>query len=900
MHGPNENPDSKAKTDNTSPPLLMREMRSSYGFLFRAFFERFFSPIQLSPSQENQLQSLARKGHIVYVMESASVLHFLFMNFWCLKLQLPLATYGNGIPVFSFFQPLGKIFRFTFRKLQALFGIRKEPLREPFDRFFERSFTERRGLVLFLRHSRLFRKKAHIEPREMIESLLQVQSRFPDPIFLAPLGILWGRRPEKVQKSVLDILLGRKESPGFMRQLLMLTRYSRQSVATMGQVFNIREFQRENAHVEHELLVKKIWWALHRELSLAKKQIAGPNLKPRKHIVQSILSSMTLREMAREIARSEGKTFDQVMKQAAKYADEIAADYNSTYVAFLEWLFTWVWNNIYSGLMVDKEGIEKVKKASRKGSLILLPSHKSHIDYLVLSYVFYHNDLPLPHIAAGVNLSFWPLGHIFRKAGAFFIRRTFQGQRLYSAVFSTYIKRLLREGYVQEFFPEGTRSRTGKLLFPKLGMLSMEVEAFSEGVSEDLFLVPISISYEKVVEESSYSKESEGVKKEKEKFRDLLKTPKFLKKKYGRVYIQFAQPLSLREYLQSKKLDLARMGSKGRRRVVEDLALRTCFSINEVTTVTPSALAALVLLNHPKRGITQPDLFKQASFYFQLLQDIKARISLSLQNLPWALEEALDVFVADKVLQRWDDPEGTIFTFEEDKRVPLNYYKNNILHYFLPFSLSASVFRMHPDDRIPESTFLEGLEFFMKIFQREFIFPPVDPTHVIRETVYTQFGVKRGCLSTDEQGMITVRDASTLDSMATLFANFYESYYIVLHATEQILQEGEYEEKEFFKKLMDSADRLYRRGDLRRIEAKSIFVFRNAIASLSLLGLIQRTTGKAGTRLRINPEGVGKMRQYRERFSRLLFPLREEEGIPSEKAPRDSEDPTSPDASEIR
>ena len=602
------------KTEDGSPPLSMGEMRSGFGVLFRAFFERFFSPIQFSPSQENQLQNLTRKGRIIYVMESASVLHYLFLNFWCLRLQLPLAAYGNGVPAFFFFQPIRKILRFLTGKLRSLPGKGKEEQKEPFERFCKRSFTEGRTFVLFLRHSRLFRKKAYSEPKEIIDTFLGIQSKSSDPIFLVPMGILWGRRPEKVQKSVLDILLGRKESPGFIRQLLMIMRYSRQSVATIGHVVNLKEFRQANAHVEHELLLKKISWTLHRELTIAKKQIAGPSLKPRKHILKSLLSSRTLREHAREIARSEGKTFDQVMKQAAKYADEIAADYNSTYIAFLDWLLTWVWNNIYSGLMVDKEGIEKVKKASRKGSLILLPSHKSHLDYLVLSYVFYHNDLPPPHIAAGVNLSFWPLGHIFRRAGAFFIRRTFQGQRLYTAVFSTYIKRLLREGYVQEFFPEGTRSRTGKLLYPKLGMLSMELDAFSDGVSEDLFLVPISISYEKVVEESSYSKESEGVKKEKEKLRDLLKTPKVIKKKYGRVYNQFAQPLSVREYLQSKKLDMARIGPSGRRRVTKDLALRTCYAINEVTTVTPSALVATVLLTHPKRGIAQTDLFTQAAF----------------------------------------------------------------------------------------------------------------------------------------------------------------------------------------------------------------------------------------------------------------------------------------------
>jgi len=853
-----------------SAPITMRAMRERFGFLTRAFCERFFSPIRFSPAQENLLQERAREGLIVYVMQSAGILNYLFLNFWCLQLKLPLSSYGNGIPVFFCFQPLKAILSAVNRKIRAVFRKGKAPAPESFPAFCERSLANGKSLVLFLGHSRLFRQRTYVEPREMIDTLLTLQAKQAASVFLVPIGILWGRRPEKVQRTIIDILLGEKETPGIIRQLLMLMRYGPLSVATMGEIIDLKEFQRTNAHVEEELLQKKVRWALHRELTLAKKQIAGPRLKPRRHILQSILSSRTLREQAREIARSEGKSFDQVMKQAAKIVNEIAADFNSTYIAFLDWLLTWVWNNIYNGLIVDKKGIERLKVASRKGSMILLPSHKSHIDYLVLSYAFYHHGLPPPHIAAGVNLSFWPLGHIFRRAGAFFIRRTFQGQPLYTAVFSTYIKRLLREGYVQEFFLEGTRSRTGKLLYPKLGMLSMEIDAFSEGVSDDLFLVPVSINYEKVVEETSYTQESAGAKKRKERFWDLLKTPKFLRRKYGRVYIQIAQPLSVREYLQEKKTDMVKLGSEGRRRVTEDLAFRTCYAINEVTTVTPAALVATVLLNHPKRGIAQPELLKRTSFLFQLLQERKARTSLSLQNLRWALDEALDVFVADKVIQRWEDPEGTIFTLDESRRAPLNYYKNNILHYFLPVSLVASVFRMFRIDRLPEAGLLDGIGFLMGVFQREFIFPPVEPTRQIWEMTGELLLDRRGSLARDGQGMILNQDPPSLDYLSELLLNFFESYYLVFHAAAQFLESGEVEEKDFFKNLLEGADRLYRRGDLQRIESKSIFVFRNAISSLVMSGCLHRSTDKGGTKLSVHPGKMEEILSHRERFARLL------------------------------
>jgi glycerol-3-phosphate O-acyltransferase len=848
-----------------------REMHDRYGLLLRGVFRRFFKPIRFSPWQENRLKELNESGHVIYVMERTSLLYYLFLNYTCLRLQLPLASYGNGIPSFVLFQPVGKLLRALWTRIRkrsegegnapggeepAIVGVR----------------TGHRSMVLFLRRYQRFGRRRYTEAKAFLQDLVRFQAASRRPVYLVPMGILWGKGPDKVQKGMLDVLLGRKDAPGRIRQILVLLRYSRQSMVTMGQVMNLQEYRRENIHLEHDLLLKKIRWNLHRELDLAKTQITGPRIKPRKYIIESILSSRTLRDQAREIARSEGQPFEKVMKRAEKYADEIAADYRITYIEFLNLVLTWVWNNIYSGFSVDMKGLERVKAAVRRGSVILMPSHKSHLDYLVLSYVFYHNDLPPPHIAAGVNLSFWPLGHIFRRAGAFFIRRTIRGQKLYAAVFSTYLRKLLREGYVQEFFLEGSRSRTGKLLQPKLGMLSMELEAFGEGVSEDLQLVPISITYEKLVEESSHTKELGGGRKEKEGFLGLLKTRRFLKKKYGRVYIQFAPPLSIREYVQAKQSDLASLDEGRRRGMVEDLALRVSYAINEVTTVTPSALAATVLLNHPKRGITLSELTRHASFLLRLLQDLGARRSLVLKNLPWAVEEGLQGFVGDKIVQRWEDPDGPIYTVDENKRIVLDYYKNNILHFFLPFALAANVFRLHRTDRLHELRFLAGLEVFVELFSREFLFPREDPVGSYWRIVHDHFGAKRGYLEVDGQNEIHVREAFPLQYLARLLTNYFESYYIFLNAAERILVEEECEEKEFLSQLLRWGDGLYRKGDVSRRESRSGPVFRSALACMVAQGCIRRTKAKGGAVLRLEGAGREKIVGYRRAVSKVLFP----------------------------
>src|SRR5262249_5539729 len=140
---------------------------------------------------------------------------------------------------------------------------------------------------------------------------------------------------------------------------------------------------------------------------------------------------------------------------------------------------------------------------------------------------------------------FFPLGLVFRRGGAFFIRRSFGGDRLYAAVVDAYIRRLIREGYSIEFFLEGKRSRTGKLLPPKLGLLNMVIEAGLSVPNREVFFVPVSIGYDRIVEGGSYVEELIGGEKQKEDARGLLRTTRVLRGRYGRLNIQFGDIQSL-------------------------------------------------------------------------------------------------------------------------------------------------------------------------------------------------------------------------------------------------------------------------------------------------------------------------------------------------------------------
>jgi glycerol-3-phosphate O-acyltransferase len=204
---------------------------------------------------------------------------------------------------------------------------------------------------------------------------------------------------------------------------------------------------------------------------------------------------------------------DLVVQKARKELDRLSATQEMDFVKLLETILYRVWHRIYDGIEIDQAGIERIREAARKGPLVLLPSHKSHVDYLVLSYVLFKNDISPPLVAAGENLSFWPLGAILRRGGAFFIRRSFSGKKFYSALVAAYLRKLLSERFNIEFFLEGGRSRTGKLLPPKLGLLSMVVEAALQLRHRHVQFVPISIGYESIIEARSYVNELTAAKR---------------------------------------------------------------------------------------------------------------------------------------------------------------------------------------------------------------------------------------------------------------------------------------------------------------------------------------------------------------------------------------------------
>ena len=272
----------------------------------------------------------------------------------------------------------------------------------------------------------------------------------------------------------------------------------------------------------------------------------GPDLSHRRTLVELILRSPQV------VAAIEAEAVDgaqaAALKSARKAANTIAADLSYLTLRFLDVALTWFWHRIYDGIRVH--GLDRVAALAETHTVVYTPCHRSHIDYLLLSYVLFHRGFMVPHVAAGDNLDLPVVGSVLRRGGAFFMRRRFSGDRLYSAVFSEYIYQVFRRGHAVEYFVEGGRTRTGRLLPARTGVLQMTIDAHRRGVPRPIVFVPVYVGYDKLVEAASYVDELRGAAKKDESVSGLFRNLRMVRQSFGSAQLCFGKPIMMDGFLE--------------------------------------------------------------------------------------------------------------------------------------------------------------------------------------------------------------------------------------------------------------------------------------------------------------------------------------------------------------
>ncbi|MBW2617177.1 MAG: 1-acyl-sn-glycerol-3-phosphate acyltransferase, partial [Deltaproteobacteria bacterium] len=616
------------------------------GFFLSWLLYRLFKLVRFDENMTGDLKRMHREGTVVYAIKYRGHLDYLLYHYRFRRGRLPYPKISFDLNM-SLVLPLSQLIRVI--KFHLAYFFKNGSLPSPYKTgFFRDAIRQGTSSLICLVDPKGFEKRFIHAEKDHLHFLIETQKTMERPIYIVPQLILYKKTPEKEHPNLLDIFFGFKDKPGFVRKIGLFFRHHRQAFIDFGRPLNLKEYMESQPESRPaEELTSEIRQLLIESIDGQKRVILGPIMKSRQQVKEKVLGDREITGTIEKMAAGNGKRLKQLRKEAGANFDEIAADYNVAYVQFFFMALTWFWKKIYQGIDANPQELAMVRDWARKGNVVYIPSHKSHIDYLVLNYIFVLNHVHMPRVAAGKNMAFWPMGHIFRKSGAFFIRRTFKGARLYSQVFERYIKVLLEEGHPLEFFIEGGRSRSGKLILPKIGFLSILLKARKDGYCKDLVFVPVSISYDRILEEKSYLKELGGTEKKRESFKQMIKARRFLKKKYGKIYIRFGEPFSLNQYLDEKEVL--------EQESLKPLAFQLIRSINKTTLVTPLSLTASTILTKHRRGFLLHELTATMEMLLGFLKTYEIPMANAFDQFEKTVEETLALLINRKIVSFLED-----------------------------------------------------------------------------------------------------------------------------------------------------------------------------------------------------------------------------------------------------
>jgi glycerol-3-phosphate O-acyltransferase len=643
----------------------------------------------------------------------------------------------------------------------------------------------RRAVVALSRRPRVLGRQPHPTRSETLSLLADFVRAHPDTdVRLVPVSIFVGRAPDR-ESGWFSVLFSENwVVVGRFRRLLALALNGRDTHVQFAAPVSLREVIADQPEAERG--VRKLQRILRAHFRRIRAAVIGPDLSHRRTLVDGLLNAEPVRA-AIAVAASKDKDNERKARERARsYAMEIAADYSHPVVRSVSFMLKAFWNKLYDG--IDMHHFDTVRTVAPGHEVIYVPCHRSHVDYLLLSYQLLQNGIAIPHIGAGVNLNLPVVGPILRRGGAFFLRRTFKGDPLYSTVFREYISQLFARGASLEYFIEGGRSRTGRLLAPRGGMLSMTLRSFLRESRRPVVFLPVYIGYEKIMEGDAYIGELSGKAKEKESILGLVRAFGVLRNHYGRVAVNFGEPIPLQPLLDEVAPDWRAATADPDAKpewlnpAVDVLSERIQRNINRAAHVNPINLLAVALLATPKHAMAEADLIAQLDLSKALLATLpySERVTLT----PLGAAEIIAYGEKMKWIRRVAHPLGDVLTVDAKQGVLLSYFRNNVTHLFATASWVACCFLNNR--RLARASILRLGRLIYPFVQAELFLPWSEEEFGERLQKTLDFFIAQRLLEADADGRIMERGpgqgdpAFRLRTLAHTLLPSIERYYIGL------------------------------------------------------------------------------------------------------------------------
>ena len=611
-----------------------------------------------------------------------------------------------------------------------------------------------------------------------VDKLKDVVNRAPGTLVI-PVRIVWlkGLDVKSTTPRFRDLLFGNPRHPGPAKARRLLKKHPMRAKCISGKPATLQDLADRLRHrlgvsPNPDQLAEFVAGQASIALDIAERRLRGSRYKVPRRVASNLLSSRDFIASMRELSEETGRSMDDLRDEANGIFRELIS------VPRPFWLdVSYLLNRLISSLgydkkiVVDEAALQRVRQIAKEHPTAILCTHKTHVDFPVLNKVFFDHDFPALHTMGGVNMAFGGVGFLARRAGVIFIRRSFQDDLLYKLILRQYIGYLMEKHFPLSWAFEGTRSRVGKLMPPKYGILKYVIEAAHANDARMLHVVPVAINYDLINDVRDYAREQAGIKKRPESLSWFIGYLRSLRRPMGQIYMNFGEPVVL---------DIAPSGED--RVTLSKIALQVGVAANQVTPITLASVGTMMLLGCAPRALTRDELTRKIArvIFWAQARDIKITSHFELENEA-ELAALADVLVDRRLVTRYDDGPETVYGITPKQEAVASYYRNTTIHHFVAKAIAElALFSAAHADQSRLQLFWNEVDHLRDLFKFEFFYTPTQEFHeeIRSELVRYDQEWEQQLEQSADFGLQLLRHFRPLIAHATL-TQFVEAYYVV-------------------------------------------------------------------------------------------------------------------------